>query len=192
MAPVDAVALFEGAPFRWWIGGGRALELHLQQTWRFHDDLDVGVCRYQAPAVYAWLSKWDLHIAAAGRLSPWDGRHLDADRSENNVWVRSSPGSSWRFDVTIGDGTEAQWIYRRNPRIRRSWNRAVPTTDNGVPYLAPDLQLLFKSTAGRPKDALDAAKVIPALDSDEVAFLDRHLPPAHPWRRLLGGTETGP
>jgi hypothetical protein len=56
---------------------------------------------------------------------------------------------------------------------------------DGVPYLAPQLLLIFKSKNMRPKDDVDAREVIPALDDQQRDFLRRRLAPADPWRRLL-------
>ena len=177
--------LFAEAPFRWWISGGHALELHIGESWRSHDDLDVGVCRSQVAEAYRWLGGWELYVAAAGRITPWDGRPLDAYRSENNVWARQSAGSPWRFDLTVGSGTARKWVYRRVQSVTRPWSRAVLKSVSGVPYLAPDLQLLFKAKHPRPKDHVDAEMVIPFLDSGARRFLTDRLSPEHPWQRLL-------
>lgn len=187
----DAVALFDGAPFRWWICGGIALDLHLGTSWRAHGDLDVGIARDDARALFQWLAGWDLHIAAGGRLAPWDGRPLDTASNENNVWVRPSPAEPWVIDVTVGSGTPDAWIYRRDPAITRPWDDAVLRSPDGVPYLAPEIQLLFKSKNHRPKDEVDAARVIPHLDPDRIGFLDRHLPPGHAWRSRPGAPPGG-
>ncbi len=56
----------------------------------------------------------------------------------------------------------------------------------GVPYLAPELQLLFKSKGLRLKDDLDAGEVVPELDARRRAQLSRLLATGHPWQRLLG------
>lgn len=181
----QAGLLFADAPFRWWISGGHALELHTGESWRSHDDLDVGVCRSQAAEAYAWLDDWDLYLAAAGRLTPWDGRPLGAARSHNNVWARESEDCPWRFDLTVGSGIPREWVYRRDRSVTRPWNRAVLKSSSGVPYLAPDLQLLFKAKHTRPKDHVDAERVIPTLDGEARRFLADHLSPEHPWQRLL-------
>lgn len=182
----QVVLLFAEAPFRWWISGGHALELHIGDIWRNHEDLDVGVCRYQMPDVYRWLREWDLHIAAGGSLAQWDGRPLDADLHENNVWVRESQASPWRFDLTIGSGSPQRWAYRRDESVTRPWDRAVLNTLSGTtPYLAPDLQLLFKAKEIRPKDDVDARRVIPSLVDGERRFLIDQLPPEHPWQSAL-------
>jgi hypothetical protein len=183
---VDATAgMFGAAPFRWWIGGGRALELHLDRSWRAHDDTDVGMCRRDASALRSVLAGWDIHVAAAGRLTPWDGEDLSAARNQNNLWCRRRAGAPWQLDVTLGDGDDEQWIYRRDPRIRMPWSRAVLHTAGGIPYLAPHLQLLYKSKEPREKDDLDAAVVIPLLDEREARWLAEHLQPGHPWESLF-------
>ena len=41
---------------------------------------------------------------------------------------------------------------------------AVLLSEQGIPYLAPEIQLLFKSKNNRTKDDGDATEVIPALD----------------------------
>jgi len=67
---VAAVAeRFADAPFRWWIRGGHALELHLGCSWRDLDDSDVSFCRSDAAAVADVLDGWEIHLAAAGVLA---------------------------------------------------------------------------------------------------------------------------
>jgi hypothetical protein len=187
----EAVRLFMEAPFRWWVGGGHALELHVGDLWRTHEDFDVGICRYQASQAYVWLKDWEMHVAAAGRLSRWDGDPLRADRHENNLWVRRSSDSPWAFDLTVGEGNEREWIYRRDASVKRPWETAVLRTRSGVPYLAPELQLLFKSKDLRSKDHADAERVIPTLDHRERAFLAVHLVADHPWHRFLTSVTNG-
>lgn len=181
----EVVDLFRHAPFRWWLSGGYALEAHFGDSWRTHGDIDIGIIRVDAPKLVELLPGWDIHVAAAGVLSAWRGGPLDAARSENNLWCRRSPESPWELDVTVGGGDEANWIYRRDQTIRRPWSDAVLTTSSGIPYLAPEIQLLFKSKDHRPKDDLDAATVIPQLEVPRRVWLFGHLPTDHPWFRYL-------
>ena len=179
---VDAVVdRFAGAPFRWWMSGGRALALHLGRTWRDHDDTDVGILRTDVAAAVARLGGWDVQVAAAGRLTPWTDRPLTAERHENNVWCRPGPDAPWALDLTLNDGDESAWVSRRDPSITRPWAATILRSEGGVPYLAPELQLLFKAKGHRPKDDLDAATVIPALDPDRRRWLAEHLDAGHPW-----------
>ena len=187
-APLDVeavVAKFSTASFRWWISGGRALDLHLGHGWRSHDDTDVGVARRDLDAVHSFLSDWELHIAAAGRLAPWRGEVLEGAKEQNNLWCRLTPDGPWVLDITIGDGTDENWVYRRDPSLQIPWDLAVMISPDGVPYLAPELQLLFKSKNVRPKDEIDAEHVIPRLDARQRARLRQLLNSDHAWQRLL-------
>jgi hypothetical protein len=182
----EAVRLLSGAPFRWWVTGGHALELHLGESWRDHADFDIGICRRDVPLVFGWLSGWEVVVAAEGRLTPWRGQQLSTERNHNNLWCRPNEGDPWRLDIAVGSGTEARWVYRRDERVWRPWDDAVLSTAEGVPYLAPELQLLFKSKGLRGKDHIDAAHVIPRLEPGRRRALMSLLPEAHPWQALLG------
>lgn len=179
------VDTFAPAPFRWWVSGGHALELHLARSWRAHGDTDVGIARNDLDAVYPLLAPWDPHIASAGHLAPWRGDQLSVDQHQNNVWFRRSAAGPWILDVTISEASDSHWIYRRDPAVQVPWDLAVLHHSDGIPYLAPELQLLYKSKHPRPKDDIDAAEVIPHLDERQRAFLKRSLGSAHPWQRLL-------
>lgn len=185
---VEQIArLFVGAPFRWWVTGGIALELFAHRSWRHHDDIDIGICREDAPLVYEWLRDFELFVAAGGRLRRWGGEPLTAERNEDNVWVKRAGGGPFAFDISVGEGDAATWVYRRDPDVRRAWADTVLLTADGVPYLASEVQLLFKSKGVRAKDTRDAEAVIPLLDSSRRAWLRSHLQPDHPWLALLDG-----
>jgi hypothetical protein len=181
----SVVETFSSAPFRWWISGGHALDLHLGRTWRHHEDTDVGVVRGDLNSLQVLLSRWDLHGAAAGRLTPWHGEPLEVARHQNNVWCRRTADGPWVLDVTIGEGSDENWLYRRDPSVVVPWAMAVLRTAGGIPYLAPELQLLYKSKGLRSKDEVDAAEVIPSLDARQRELLARLLEPDHPWQRQL-------
>lgn len=179
------IEAFSGARFRWWVSGGCALELHLDRSWRDHDDTDVGIRRRDVGQLRSVLDGWDIHVAAAGRLTPWTGSEIVTHLHQNNLWCRRLPDGPWLLDVTIGEGDDQHWVYRRDPNLRVPWPEAVLRTPEGVPYLAPELQLLFKSKDRREKDDVDAREVIPLLDAARQAALTRLLPAEHPWQRLL-------
>ncbi len=135
------------------------------------------------------LDGWDIHLASDDLLTRWYGQPLDgrSDRAGDNLWCRPSPDAPWRLDILIGDGDRHEWIYRRDPSIRRPWADAVLTSADGVPYLAPELQLLFKSKGLRPKDDVDATTVIPELESERRTWLAQHLAADHPWQTTVAG-----
>lgn len=184
----EVVRLFTSWPGRWWITGGIALELHLQRSWRSHDDSDVSIVRRDVPALRTALPSWDIQVAAAGALTVWDGSDLNAQANENNMWCREAPNLPWRLDVTVSEGDQRCWIYRRDPSMRVPWKDAVLRTESGVPYLNPVLQLLFKSKDHRAKDDLDAHEVVSSLSPDQCHELQRLLPEGHAWHALFSSS----
>ena len=186
--PLSVVAvtdLFRDAPFRWWLTGGIALELFTGLSWRAHDDVDVGIRRVDTAMVYAHVAaRLSPYVAAAGALRPWRGEDLDEVAHENNIWLRHADGP-WVLDLAVGSGTDDDWVYRRDPTVRRSWSTAVLATVTGTPYLAPELQLLFKAGSARPKDEQDFAAVLPHLDEPRRSALRSLLPEGHRWTRML-------
>ncbi len=189
----DVAGLFELAPFRWWLAGGHALELHLGRTWRSHGDIDIGIIRAEAPQLHDLLYDWEIHLASDGVLTPWDGRPVDGELADVvNLWCRPAPDAPWALDILIGEGNGSEWIYKRDPSVRRAWSDTVLYTPEGVPYLAPEIQLLFKSRSGRPKDDNDAAAVIPALTADRRTWLANQLPADHEWQTTIASCEDRP
>jgi len=133
----------------------------------------------------ALVGDWDIHVAASGTLTPWDGGPLSEDLSQNNLQCRPTPNDAWSLDITIGAGTDRHWIYRRDPTIKTAWSDAVLHSTEGTPYLAPEPQLLFKSKTIRPKDSLNATTVIPALGPQRRTRLASLLKPDHPWQPII-------
>ena len=161
------------------------MELFLGRSWRLHDDTDVEILRGDVSQVAELIGDWDLHVAANGELTPWDGSEPSAEQDQNNLWCRRAPEAPWCLDITISDGDSSRWIYRRDPKVSLEWSAAVLTSPDGVDFLAPEIQLLFKSKNVRTKDSIDAHEVIPGLDLERRNWLTGHLSPAHPWQELL-------
>ncbi len=92
------------------------------------------------------------------------------------------------IDFLWGDIESDVWRYRRNPSVIRGIDRMALQTADGIPFLAPELVLLFKSknTSGknRSKDQADFETVRPFLEPERQAWLRWALllsDPAHPW-----------
>jgi hypothetical protein len=97
------------------------------------------------------------------------------------------------IDFLLTDLTAEIWYYRRNPTIIRRMEQAVMRTSEGIPYLAPELVLLFKSkntgSRERAKDQADYENVYPHMVPEARAWLRWALiasDPAHPWIEQLG------
>jgi hypothetical protein len=183
----DVATLLEGLPVRWWIASGWAIDLFLGDATRKHQDVDVAVLRPDQLAVQAHLDGWDLRVAHNGHLSPWArGRLLGAH--EHSIWARTSPASPWQLEFLMDDVDGNQWVYRRNRAVRLPLDDLGRTTARGIPYLRPEVVLLYKAKQPRATDEQDARAVIPRLSSTQRAWLAeviaQHVPDHH-WLQLL-------
>jgi hypothetical protein len=81
------------------------------------------------------------------------------------------------------------WIYHRGRgTLREPLADITMTTNSGLPYLAPEIVLLFKSRGMRPKDHEDFLDVKDLLDEPRRQWLiERTAPryPTHPWLAML-------
>lgn len=187
LRPEAAADLCRDLPVPWWIAGGWALDLFAGRQTREHDDLDVEVLRRDQFAVQRHLAGWDLHTAADGVLRPWQAR-AELGTGTNSIWCRPTSNAPWALQIMFADATGEQWRYRRHPAITRPLDALGLRTEAGIPFLAPEIQLLFKSRGLRPKDNADFALFRPLLDQarrDWLAAALHAAHPGHPWLAQL-------
>jgi hypothetical protein len=192
-APPDEVAgQLAGLATPWWIAGGRAIELAVGRALREHSDTDVMVLRRDQLTVQDHLAGWwDLWAAdPPGTLRPWR-RGEELPEGVHDVWCREGPEGPkgpWRFQLMIDESDGEHWVSRRHPGVRRVLSELGRTTPGGIPFLAPEIQLFYKSKSRRPRDELDFEAALPLLDPLARRWLDEAialLDPAHPWRARL-------
>jgi hypothetical protein len=183
MSVAAAAGLFAAFDRPWWIAGGVAIDLFVGRRTRDHGDLDVEVLARDQDRVRGVLEGWDLFVAHGGRLRPWEaGERLVPGRG--SLWCRPSSAVGWALQVLIADADGDAWIFRRDPRIRLPLAEVVRRSAEGVPFLAPQVQLLFKAKAVRPVDQVDFDAAAPLLDPTAGAWLVEALAlahPGHPW-----------
>ena len=188
LTPAAVGELLERCPARWWIAGGYAIDAFVGQLDRRpHGDIDVGLLARDQDAIRAVLAGWDLHCAdPPGELRPWHHGEVLAEPI-HDVWVREHPEGPWRLQLVLNPAEHDDWIYRRDSRIRRRLEQ-ITWRSGGIPYLAAEIQLLFKSKTVRPNDDRDFADTLPLLSARQRTWLRRSLQlsdPGHPWFELV-------
>lgn len=185
--PVEVRHLLRDYPHPWWIAGGWAIDMFLGRKTRHHEDIDVGFFLTDALDVQRTFLGWDLQLALSGTFRHWDdGYELTPD--EDNVWARPTPESAWAVQFMFNPGGGSTWVYHRVPTITRPLDEVILRTGDGIPFLAPEVQLLYKagSRGGvRPKDQADFDTVLPHLDATRRRWLRNALPSEHAWRAPL-------
>lgn len=196
--PTDAAALFDGYPGIWWVAGGWALEAFTGVS-RPHEDLDASVLRSDLTSLRRHLAgRLDVWTAAAGSLRPLlpdDAHNANAHADPDDVlptgcgqlWTRRAATEPWEYDILLAPGTSSEWVYKRDQSVRMPMAQALWERD-GIRYLQPEIQLLYKAQGLRPKDDLDFDTTLPRLERPRRDWLRDALQrtlPDHPWTERL-------
>lgn len=191
--PQDATEFFAGYPGLWWIAGGWAIQAFTGVI-RDHDDCDPSVLGADLELLRAHArGRMQLWSCASGALRPvfetlprGDERLLLPDCFQ--VWARPFAGGPWEFDILLSPGDDHQWVYRRDPQITMPMRDALWERD-GITYLRPQIQLLYKAAHVRPKDQRDFDACLPLLSAEAGDWLlDALLTTVrapHPWVQQL-------
>ncbi len=98
--------------------------------------------------------------------------------------MREPTTSVYRLDVFREPHEGDTWICRRDPAIRMPYAEIIRRTPDGIPYLTPEIALLFKAKGDRAKDQIDYERMEPLLTDTERGWLLTTVAavhPGHPW-----------
>lgn len=107
-----------------------------------------------------------------------------------SLWCRPAQAKAWTLELMLDEAEGEDWIYRRHRPIRRPLKTAIRRSNQGIPYLSPEIQLLYKSHRMRVEDHADFRHVIRKVEAPGRDWLRGSLQatqPAHPWLPLLAG-----
>jgi hypothetical protein len=171
----------------WWIAGGWALDLYVGVQSRPHRDLDIGILRRDVLQVLAALHSWEFFEAKDRELTRL--REGDLPRADvNSLWGRPAHTTQWTLELMLDESVGDRWLFRRQPLIQQSLSIAVRHNSEGIPYLAPEIQLLYKARSVRAQDQADFDHLAPRLSPEARAWLRDALSleyPGHNWLPAL-------
>jgi hypothetical protein len=186
--PHEADAWLADVGTVWWVAGGWAIDLYLGRVTRGHVDVDVGIPRRDAPSVLGALAAWEFFEAKDGALTRLPSG--TPPRSDvHSLWGRRIGSSAWELELMLDCADGEHWFYRRAPRIRRPFAEILCRAEGGLRYLAPEIQLLYKSKRVRPRDDEDFRSAVPKLAAPAREWLRAALAiaqPGHRWIAELG------
>ncbi len=147
--------------------------------------IDPGILRAQLPLIRAHArGRLDLWAAFSGALKPVASDDPAAlPDGCGQLWSRRSAADAWEYDILLGPGDPDEWQYKRDAGIRMPMVEALWERD-GIRYLQPEIQLLYKAKGLRAKDQADFDTTLPFLDDHRRSWLADALErtiPAHPW-----------
>lgn len=165
----------------WCVAAGWALELFCDSAARVHHDLEIAVPAARFEEIEAALPGFAWDVVGGGRVWPYP-----QERAEHfQTWLRDPASGYYHLDVFREPHVDDHWVCRRDPSITMPYSELILHTRTGVPYLAPEVVLLFKAKHLRPKDDIDFAQVSPALGTERRSRLRDWLARVHPGHRWI-------
>jgi Aminoglycoside-2''-adenylyltransferase len=174
-----------GVDLPWCVAAGWALDLFRGEQTRPHDDLEIAVPATGFDQVAVRFPDCDFFAPYGGQLIPATPAALEGT---HQTWALERSTGRWRFDVFREPHEGDVWICRRDESIRKPYSEIIRTTPDGIPYLLPEIVLLFKAKNTRDKDEADFRAAVGRLDRPARRWLDDALAlvhPEHPWRAAL-------
>jgi hypothetical protein len=186
---VTVLETIRGLHVPWYVAGGWAIDLFVGQVTREHQDVDIVVARDDQRAVFDHFSERKLlkvtpHAAGLvgqGTVEAWGGERLDLPLHQ--VFADDAAGD--RIEILFGEIEGGLWRYRRNPSITRSVDDMWLLSDDGIPFLAPEIVLLFKAKLMRSWDDADFETVAFEMPNDRRTWFRDALEQSHPGHRWI-------
>lgn len=177
-----------GAP--WALAGGWALDLACDVAPRDHADVDIAIFRDDQQRFRHAFEHYTCEQVVSGVMLSWSAERWIAPPI-HELHIRTPADGRSVLELLMNERDRSSWVYRRDSRIRRAMDDAVQT-HHGIPVLAPEIVLLYKSKAPRPIDQTDFERLRPVLSPSAAVWLHDALvlgSPGHPWVAALSVRE---
>lgn len=178
-------SLMSGYNKPWFVAGGWAIDLFIGRETRPHDDIEIAIFREDQLELKKYLNEWDFNKVANRKLSPWKGEFLELPIHELHASHKMNGDS---LEILLNESKGKDWIYRRNSAITYPLDSVWCCTSTGIPFLNPEVVLLYKSKNTRKKDHQDFLNVKELIDDPVKKWLQNAIylrDPSHEWIRLL-------
>lgn len=181
-APQKVARLLGDVRCSWGVAGGWALDLFLDRVTREHQDIEVAIFREDQLILREYLRSrdWSFEYVHNGKLFPWPiGESLVLPVHE--IWCQIPNGPLRRLEVLLNERKADAFVFRRDSRISAPIDRTFIRSNSGIPVLAPEIVLLYKSKRSvEPKEQMDFSIMLDALDSQRRQWLFESIAVAHP------------
>ena len=177
--PEEAAERLEGLDAPWCVAAGWAIDLFVGYERREHEDLEIAAPADAFPNIGALLDDLDFYAVGDGEVTTLD-EAPERVAATHQTWGLDRAAFEWRIDVFREPSAGREWVCRRDDRIRLAYDELIERTADGIPYVRPEVALLFKAKAARPKDDDDLNDALPLLGPSRRALLHDWIALVHP------------
>ncbi|MEM6800147.1 MAG: hypothetical protein AAF696_02020 [Bacteroidota bacterium] len=166
---------------RWMIAGGWAIDLFLNKQTRAHSDIEIAIPRKEQLQLQSYLEGWNFSYYHKGIPANWEeGQFLELPLHE----IHGKKGAQ-NIEILLNEIEGDTWHFRRKLDITWPVDKLICHHPDGIPFLCPEVVLLYKAKDPRKKDFLDVENCLPDLSKESRSYLkisisDTH-DASHPW-----------
>jgi len=205
-------SFMKNACIPWAVCGGFALDLFLEKDTRIHSDIDICVFEQDRDKImhYMLQNNWMVYeFRGNGKVCPLDvslssemGRNLMCTNGgcnivkfypcddENLLWyeffhigIKEFNYLEFLFNTTTKD----YFVFDKNLEIKREMSKAI-LFNNGIPYLAPEIVLLYKSSRSENEDyQYDFEQTYLHMNDEQKMWFSQSIdvlfPNGHIWKK---------
>jgi len=173
----------------WFFAGGWALDLFLGRPTREHHDIDIVVFRTDQKILRGFLRGWDVVkiIPGAPGRTAWGEREI-LSPPIHEIHAESKSDRAIPLEFLLNEKIDDQWVFRRNPEVSFPCERIGHRFENALPYLRPEIVLLYKAKNPGAIDESDFERVRTRLAPEGGQWLLNAIMqchPDHPWLSKL-------
>lgn len=178
-------SLMSGFNHTWFFAGGWAIDLFIGKETRHHEDIEIALFRKDQLELKDYLKEWDFKKVIKREFYPWKNEFLELPIHEIHALNKSNGD---KLEILLNETTESNWRFRRDFTVSYPRNSVWSHTDTGIPYLNPEIVLLYKAKNTREKDHQDFLTIKKYLDDNKKKWLRNAIQsqePDHKWLELL-------
>lgn len=169
----------------WFIAGGWAIDLFMGRETREHKDIEIAIFRKDQLYLKEHLKDRDFKKVIKGEFYPWENEFLELPIHElHGLYMLNGE----RLEVLLNETKDDEWKFRRDLTISYSLESVWSYSDTGIPYLNPEIVLLYKVKNTREKDHQDFMLIKDYLKNEKKKWLQYAMKlhePEHKWLEFL-------
>lgn len=188
--PLKVLRLLAGFDKAWFVAGGWAIDLFLERVTRTHEDIEIAILRQDQLALQSYLNGWEFEKVIPGqkmRREKWDeGEWLDLPVHE--IHAQNAASDPSKLEILLNESSVDEWKFRRNLKITRLLSMIGLRSKDGIPYLNPEIVLLYKAKKPTTNDEADLNNIREVLQGERRNWLKQAIHacyPGHPWIDIL-------
>ena len=158
--------------FPWFVAGGWAIDLFLNEETRIHGDIEIGIFRKDQMRLYRFLEKNKKYfIDNKSRMGKHEKHEWRKEYLQFPIHELYVEYGDLEIEILLNERDESNWVYRRNPKIKLDARQAILFAETGIPFLCPEIVLLYKTKNMREKDVEDITNALGKMSETQKKWL---------------------